>query len=97
MGKLSQRVSTRKKITGSLNEYPLVHITCHDWISNSEWMSTEKAKRLEPAKCNSVGRLLTKNKIKIQTFSSWSIDEEGMEIGTVETIPMSWVIDIKYL
>tara|TARA_A100001015_G_scaffold285712_1_gene353573 strand:- start:22 stop:204 length:183 start_codon:yes stop_codon:yes gene_type:complete len=60
-------------------------------------MSTDKAKRLEPAKCNSVGRLLTKNKIKIQTFSSWSIDEEGMEIGTVETIPMSWVIDIKYL
>tara|TARA_E500000331_G_scaffold151259_1_gene147192 strand:- start:1297 stop:1593 length:297 start_codon:yes stop_codon:yes gene_type:complete len=98
MGKLSQRVSTRKKkLTGSVDDYPLVHIICRDWISNSEWMSVDKAKKLEPAKCNAVGRLFNKTKTKIQTFSSWSEDEDGIEIGSVETIPFSWVLEVKYL
>lgn len=98
MGKLSQRVSTRKKkLIGTIDDYPLVHIICRDWISNSEWMSIPKAKKLEPAKCNSVGRLLNKTKTKIQLFGSWSEDEDGIEIGTVETIPFSWVVEVKYL
>ena len=98
MGKLSQRVSTRKKkLIGTIDDYPLVHIICRDWISNSQWMSIPKAKKLEPAKCNSVGRLLNKTKTKIQLFGSWSEDEDGIEIGTVETIPFSWVVEVKYL
>ena len=60
-------------------------------------MSIPKAKKLEPAKCNSVGRLLNKTKTKIQLFGSWSEDEDGIEIGTVETIPFSWVVEVKYL
>ena len=100
MGKLSQRVSTRrlkKKLTGTIDDYPLVHITCRDWISASEWMSIPKGKKLEPAKCHAVGRLFNKTKDKIQTFGAWSEDEDGIEIGSIETIPYSWVIEVKYL
>jgi hypothetical protein len=52
-----------------------------------------KQKKLEPAKCHSIGRLFNKTKTKIQLFGSWSIDEDGsIEIGTVETIPNSWLL-----
>ncbi len=88
----------KKKLTGTINDYKMVHVITHDWISNSEWMSISKAKKLEPAKCHSIGRLFNKTKTKIQLFGSWSIDEDGsIEIGTVETIPSSWVIEIKDL
>ncbi len=88
----------KKKLTGTINDYKMVHVITHDWISNSEWMSISKAKKLEPAKCHSIGRLFNKTKTKIQLFGSWSIDEDGsIEIGTVETIPNSWVIEIKDL
>tara|TARA_R100001129_G_scaffold184004_1_gene167767 strand:- start:410 stop:547 length:138 start_codon:yes stop_codon:yes gene_type:complete len=42
-----------------------------------------------------VGKLFNKTRTKIQTFSSWSYEEGELEIGTIETIPRSWVIDIK--
>jgi hypothetical protein len=84
----------KKKIKGTIDDFPLVHITCYDWVTHSEWMSVTKGKKLEPSKCNSVGRLLNKTKTKIQLFGSWSKDEDGLEIGTIETIPRSWVIEI---
>jgi len=88
----------KKKLTGTIDDYKMVHVITHDWVSNSEWMSISKAKKLEPAKCHSIGRLFNKTKTKIQLFGSWSIDEDGsIEIGTVETIPNSWVIEIKDL
>ena len=88
----------KKKLTGTIDDYKMVHVITHDWVSNSEWMSIPKAKKLEPAKCHSIGRLFNKTKTKIQLFGSWSIDEDGsIEIGTVETIPSSWVIEIKDL
>ena len=85
----------KKKIKGTIDDYPLVHITCFDWVSNSEWMSVTRGKRLEPSKCHSVGKLFNKTRTKIQTFSSWSYEEGELEIGTIETIPKAWVIDIK--
>jgi hypothetical protein len=84
----------KKKIKGTIDDFPLVHITCHDWVTHSEWMSVAKGKKLEPSKCNAVGRLFNKTKTKIQLFGSWSKDEDGLEIGTIETIPRSWVIEI---
>ena len=89
------RKKNKKKLTGTVDDYPLVHITCFDWVSNSEWMSVPKGKRLEPSKCHSVGKIFNKTKTKIQIFGSWSADEDGLEIGTIETIPRSWVIEIK--
>lgn len=88
----------KKKLTGTIDDYKMVHVITHDWVSHSEWMSISKAKKLEPAKCHSIGRLFNKTKTKIQLFGSWSIDEDGsIEIGTVETIPNSWVIEIRDL
>ena len=97
MGKLSQRVSTRKKkLTGKIDDYPLVKVSTLDWVSHSEWMHIDKARRLKPDKCFAVGYLLTKNRSKVQTFSSYSYDEDGaLSVGTIETIPGSWVLEIK--
>ena len=85
----------KKKLKGTIDDYPLVHIICFDWISNSEWMSVTKGKRIEPSKCHSVGKIFNKTKTKIQTFSSWSYEDGELEIGTIETIPRAWVIEIK--
>ena len=96
MGKLSQRVSTRKKLTGTIDDYPLVKVRTLDWVSHSEWMHIDKAKKLKPAECFSVGYLLTENRSKVQIFGSYSIDEDGsIEVGTIETIPGSWVLEVK--
>ena len=97
MGKLSQRVSTRKKkLTGTIDDYPLVKVRTLDWVSHSEWMHIDKARKLKPAECFSVGHLLTENRSKVQTFASYSIDEDGsIEVGTIETIPGSWVLEGK--
>ena len=99
MGKLSQRVSTRKKkLTGTIDDYPLVKVTTLDWVSHSEWMHIDKARKLKPAECFSVGYLLTENRSKVQIFGSYSIDEDGsIEVGTIETIPGSWVLEVKKL
>ena len=96
MGKLSQRVSTRKKLTGTIDDYPLVKVRTLDWVSHSEWMHIDKAKKLKPAECFSVGYLLTENRSKVQIFGSYSTDEDGsIEVGTIETIPGSWVLEVK--
>ena len=96
MGKLSQRVSTRKKLSGTIDDYPLVKVRTLDWVSHSEWMHIDKAKKLKPAECFSVGYLLTENRSKVQIFGSYSTDEDGsIEVGTIETIPGSWVLEVK--
>ena len=84
------------KINGTIENYPLVKVATLDWVSNSEWMHIDKAARLKPDKCFAVGYLLTKNRSKVQTFSSYSYDEDGaLSVGTIETIPGSWVLEIK--
>lgn len=94
-----KRKKGKIKLTGTIDDYPLVEVSTHDWVSNSEWVSIDKARKFEPAKCYSVGRQFNKkNKTKIQLFSSWSYDDDGkIEIGTVETIPKSWTITIKLI
>lgn len=96
MAKSSRRAFTRKKITGTIDDYPLVKVTTLDWVSHSEWMHIDKARKLKPAECFAVGHLLTNTRAKVQTFGSYSIDEDGsIEVGTIETIPGAWVLDIK--
>ena len=97
MGKLSQRVSTRKKkLTGTIDDYPLVKITTLDWVSHSEWMHIDKARRLKPDKCFAVGHLLTETRATVQVFGSYSYDEDGsISVGTIETNPGSWVLEVK--
>tara|TARA_E500000305_G_scaffold74871_2_gene60659 strand:- start:91 stop:390 length:300 start_codon:yes stop_codon:yes gene_type:complete len=99
MAKLKRKVFIRKKkLDGTIEDYPLVEVSTHDWVSNSEWVSINKARKLEPAKCYSVGRIFNQSKTKIQLFGSWSYDEDGsLEVGTIETIPKSWTITIKQI
>ena len=98
MGKSSHKVSIRKKLTGTIDDYPLVNVTTLDWVSHSEWMHIDKARKLKPAKCHSVGYLLTENRTQVQVFGSYSYDEDGtMEVGTIETMPGSWVLEIEKL
>jgi hypothetical protein len=42
-----------------------------------------------------VGHLFTESRSKVQIFGSYSEDEDGIEVGTIETIPGSWVLEIK--
>ena len=98
MGKLSHKVSIRKKLTGTIDDYPLVNVTTLDWVSHSEWMHIDKARKLKPAECHSVGHLLTQTRSKVQIFGSYSYDEDGtIEVGTIETMPGSWVLEVKKL
>ena len=98
MGKSSHKVSIRKKLTGTIDDYPLVNVTTLDWVSHSEWMHIDKARKLKPAECHSVGYLLTETRSKVQLFGSYSYDEDGtIEVGTIETMPGSWVLEVKEL
>ena len=67
------------KLTGTINDYPLVCVTSHDWISHSEWVSINKAKQYEPSKCFAIGHQFNKRRTKIQLFSTWSQDEYGLD------------------
>jgi hypothetical protein len=87
-----------KKLKGTIDDYPLVLVTTLDWVSESQWMSIDKARKLEPSVCHAVGHQFNKTKTKIQLFGSYSYDEDGkLEIGTIETIPRAWTITIKQI
>ena len=84
------------KINGTIENYPLVKVSTLDWVSNSEWMHIDKARRLKHDKCFAVGHLLTENRSIVQIFGSYSYDEDGsISVGTIETIPGSWVLEVK--
>tara|TARA_A100000171_G_scaffold51925_1_gene67976 strand:- start:1823 stop:2119 length:297 start_codon:yes stop_codon:yes gene_type:complete len=98
MAKSSRKVFTRKKLTGTIDDYPLVKVSTLDWVSHSEWMHIDKAKKLTPDKCFAVGHLLTDTRSKVQIFGSYSYDEDGtITVGTVETIPGSWVLEVEQI
>jgi hypothetical protein len=98
MGKSSHKVSISKKLTGTIDDYPLVKVITLDWVSHSEWMHIDKARKLKPVECHSVGHLLTQTRSKVQIFGSYSYDEDGtIEVGTIETMPGSWVLEVKKL
>ena len=57
---------------------------------------TSTKQKLKPFKCHSVGHLLTHTRAKVQIFGSYSYDEDGtIEVGTIETMPGSWVLEVK--
>ena len=92
---MGRKKTGKIKLTGTINAYPLVCVTSHDWISHSECVSINKAKQYEPSKCFAIGHQFNKTRTKIQLFSTYSQDEDGLEVGSVETIPRSWTITIK--
>ena len=89
-------MNRKKKITGTIDDYPLVIIKWFDCLATNEWMSTTKARRLEPAIGYSIGYKLIETKDKTTIFADYSedLEEEGIEVGNLNTIPAAWIQDI---
>ena len=86
-------MSKKKKLTGTIDDYPLVQVRWVDTLASNEWMSIPKAIRLKPAICYSLGYKLIQTREKITIFADYSQDEDGLEVGNLNTIPAAWVQD----
>ena len=87
-------MSKKKKLTGTIYYYPLVQVRLVDTLASNEWMSNPKAIRLKPAVCYSLGYKLIQTREKITIFADYSQDEDGLEVGNLNTIPAAWVQDV---
>ena len=87
-------MSKKKKLTGTIDDYPLVQVSWVDTLASNEWMSIPKAIRLKPAVCYSLGYKLIQTREKITIFADYSQDEDGLEVGNLNTIPAAWVQDV---
>jgi len=87
-------MSKKKKLTGTIDDYPLVQVRWVDTLASNEWMSIPKAIRLKPAVCYSLGYKLLQTREKITIFADYSQDEDGLEVGNLNTIPAAWVQDV---
>ncbi len=85
---------TKNKLTGTIDDYPLVTIKWRDCLASNEWMSIRKATRLQPAICHSLGYKLLQTREKITIFADYSRDEDGLEVGNLNTIPAAWIQDV---
>lgn len=87
-------MSKKKKLTGTIDDYSLVQVRWVDTLASNEWMSIPKAIRLKPAVCYSLGYKLLQTREKITIFADYSQDEDGLEVGNLNTIPAAWVQDV---
>jgi hypothetical protein len=87
-------MSRKKKLTGTIDDYPLVQVRWVDTLASNEWMSIPKAIRLKPAVCYSLGYKLIQTREKITIFADYSQDEDGLEVGNLNTIPAAWVQEV---
>ena len=88
-------MSKKKKLTGTIDDYPFVEVKWLDCIANNEWMPISKAIRLKPAVCYSKGYQLLRTRKKITIFADYSVDEDGtLEVGNLNTIPRAWVQEV---
>ena len=62
-------MSKKKKLTGTIDDYPLVQVRWVDTLASNEWMSIPKAIRLKPAVCYSLGYKLLQTREKITIFA----------------------------
>ena len=85
----------KKKLTGTIDDYPFVEVKWLDCLASNEWMSISKAIRIKPAICYSKGYQLLKTREKITIFADYSIDDDGtIEVGNLNTIPGAWVQEV---
>ena len=88
-------MSRKKKLTGTIDDYPLVQVRWVDTLASNEWMSIPKAIRLKPAVCYSLGYKLIQTREKITIFADYSVDDDGtLEVGNLNTIPGAWVQEV---
>ena len=56
----------RKKLSGTINDYQPIFIKCSDWLNTSEWLPVNKAQKIEPARCFTIGwKIKTHKKITV--------------------------------
>ena len=91
----------RKKLTinGQIQNYKRADITWTDIMSDNSWMPTERATRLQPCECHTLAYILSKSDKTLITFGDWYRDEEEnrLEVGNVNIIPIQNVKKIRYL
>ena len=79
-------------------KYKRVKIYWIDIVSNSEWMSLEKAKDQVYSICEDTGYLLYKDQKKLIIFASHSFDDDGsLTVGNTTVYPRSVVKKIEVL
>jgi len=79
-------------------KYKRVKIYWVDIVSNSEWMSLDKAKDQVYSFCEDTGYLLYKDKKKLIIFASHSFDDDGtLTVGNTTVYPRSVVKKIEVL
>ena len=79
-------------------KYKRVRIYWQDIVSNSEWMTLEKAKDQVYSWCEDLGYLLYKDQKKLIIFASYSFDDDGtLTVGNTTTYPRSVVKKIEVL
>jgi len=78
-------------------KYKRVRLYWQDIVSNSEWMTLDKAKDQTFSWCEDTGYLYYKDKKMLKIFTSYSYDGDKLTIGTVTTFPRSVVKKIEVL
>ena len=86
----------RQKLTGTINNYPLVEVRWLDAVGDSGWMSIDKAIATKPAVAISIGYKILQAREKITIFTDYIIDDEdgSLTVGNVTTIPAAWVQEV---
>jgi len=85
----------KQKLSGNINDYPLVEVKWLDCLADNSWMSIDKAAKLEPAIAISIGYKVIQTKSKITIFTDYIIEDDGsITVGNLNTIPAAWVQDV---
>ena len=66
----------KQKLSGNINDYPLVEVKWFDAVSDSSWLSIDKAVAAKPAIPRSLGYKLIQTREKITLFTDYIIDDE---------------------
>ena len=86
----------KQKLTGTIEDYPLVEVKWNDATGEAGWMDINKAKISKPARPVSLGYKLLQNREKLIIFTDYIVDDEDgtLTVGNVTTIPDAWVQDV---
>ena len=86
----------KQKLTGTIEDYPLVEVKWNDATGEAGWMDINKAKISKPARPVSLGYKLLQNTEKLIIFTDYIVDDEDgtLTVGNVTTIPAAWVQDV---
>ena len=97
ISKKESKSKKQKKLTGTIDDYPLVEVKWYDATGDSSWQDINKAMLSKPARPVSLGYKLLQNRDKIIIFSDYIVDEEDgtLTIGNVTTIPAAWIQDVS--